>query len=146
MYQLLIESFGKTGNPKRFGKLLYINHLASANCRFRCPGRCGRYWWQNPSFASLTSSLPLSAVPPDKLVCPSPRPPAGPSRQAGTCFTPYSPPGDICPYGVQPRAATGFATNTSPPLIGQRNAQNRPKTCESLPKRATKCTKPAQNV
>ena len=67
------------------------------------------------------------------------RPSHSPALRAGSgplpasrvfASSPYGPPGDICPYGVQPRAATGFDTNASSPLVG---ATKRPKKCKSLP-------------
>ena len=78
--------------------------FAAAGQKFP-PSRCGKHWCQNPSFASLTSSLPFAAL------------------RAGSGPLPL----------MKPRAATGFDTNTSPPLIGQRITQKRLKTCESLP-------------
>ena len=78
-----------------------------------CHPRCGKHWCPNPSFASLTSSLPFAAL----------RARSGPLPL------------------MKPRAATGLDTNAPPPLVaGNEMGIIGPKRVNHCPAVARVCT------
>ena len=77
-----------------------------------CHPRCGKHWCPNPSFASLTSSLPFAAL------------------HARSGPLPL----------MKPRAATGLDTNAPPPLVaGNEMRKSGPKRVNHCPGTARRC-------